>query len=70
MTVSLNILNVPNCTLTVPMRNGGDPVLEMRHANRRIAQQGAREVSLVPNRTGDGWSRVNASRRSVRKGVN
>ena len=57
MNVSMNILNTTRCTLTVPMPKGGDPVREMRFATKRIAQQGAREVTLVPNRHGQGWDK-------------
>jgi hypothetical protein len=58
MTVSLRLLGVPNVTVQVPsLFNDPAPVV-MRKANKRFAEQGARKITLVPCRNGEGWTRL------------
>jgi len=53
---TLGLLNI-DPKVTVSVFSKGDPIYEMKAANRRFAQQGAREISLIPRRGGKGWAR-------------
>ena len=55
MSVTLGLLNQPRVTVTVPSEPC-DPIMSMRAATRRFASQGAREMTLVPCRDGEGWT--------------
>ena len=56
MSVTLGILGVsPRITITVPQERGTDPINTMRAATRRFASSGARHVTLIPRRDGEGW---------------
>jgi len=56
MSVSLGILGQPRVTVTVPSEQC-DSIQTMRAATRRFASQGARVVTLVPRRDGEGWKK-------------
>jgi len=54
--VTTSILGVPNVSVQVQnLDRDGDPFNSMRMAGRRFASQGAREITLIPDRTGTGW---------------
>lgn len=55
MTTSVRVLGTTNVTIEVPSVPC-DGALAMRAAQKRFAQQGAREMTLYPNRSGTGWS--------------
>jgi hypothetical protein len=57
MTISVNILETPRVTVILASQKGREPIDTMREATRRFANQGARNITLVPNRSGDGWVR-------------
>lgn len=59
MSVSLGILGQPRVTVTVPSEPYHDSAQTMRAAVRRFASQGARVVTLVPRRDGEGWKKEN-----------
>ena len=58
---TLGLLNIdPKVTVSVfsdPIYSNEGAIREMKAANRRFAQQGAREITLIPRRNGKGWAK-------------
>lgn len=68
MAVDLKILGVEGVSLTVPNitlpDHGGQfaplpPEKVMHQAKKRYAEQGAEQITLIPNRDGNGWKKKN-----------
>ena len=57
MSITLGILGLsPRITVTVPSDKGRDPIYTMHSARRRFASYGAERVTLIPHRSGEGWT--------------